>query len=145
MVKIAISELSSKVKSKGLRLTNQRRIILEELRKVASHPSADWIYRVVKRKIPHISFATVYRNLKVLKELGLILELNYGKEMSRFDGNPINHYHLVCKICNRIYDYEGKPTIGLEGKVSDELGFEVEGHRLEFYGVCKECKKERRR
>jgi Fe2+ or Zn2+ uptake regulation protein len=104
-----------------IRKTRQRDLILKTLRGTKSHPTADWIYEKVKKEIPNISLGTVYRNLSTLKEMGEILELNYGSKYSRFDGNPQNHYHFVCTECGRVFDVEGCPVDkGLDEKVSRE-------------------------
>jgi Fur family peroxide stress response transcriptional regulator len=134
-------ELTRKVRDKGLRMTKQRDIILEELRKVKSHPNADEIYHLVRYRIPNISFGTVYRNLRILKELGEILELDYGKNFSRFDGNPINHYHFACEECGRVFDVDMPVDSSLDETLSKKTGFHITYHRTEFYGICPECEK----
>lgn len=128
-----------KVKDKKHRMTKQRRIILEELKKVSSHPSADEIFHLVRMKIPNISFGTVYRNLRFLKKQGFLMELDYGKTFSRFDGNPQNHYHFKCIQCGKIFDVKEPVNRSLDRRISQEMGFQVSCHRLEFYGKCKEC------
>lgn len=127
------------VKKKKYRMTKQRRIILEELKKVSSHPSADEIFHLVRMKIPNISFGTVYRNLRILKKQGFLMELDYGKTFSRFDGNPQNHYHFKCIQCGKIFDVKEPVNRSLDRRISQEMGFQVSCHRLEFYGKCKEC------
>lgn len=122
------------------RMTKQRRRILEVIRKTKSHPTADWIYNQVREEMPNISLGTVYRNLGVLKEKGEILELNYGSSFSRYDGNPENHYHLTCTKCGRVFDLQIPMQTQLAREVMDKDGHKVQDHRLEFYGVCKECK-----
>lgn len=132
-------EFSAKVREHGLRMTRQRDIILEELRKVTSHPSADEIYTIVRKRLPNISFGTVYRNLKVLKELGEILELDYGKGFSRFDGNPVNHYHFACMKCGKVFDIDSPVDVNIDIEVSRKTGFQIDYHRMEFYGTCPSC------
>lgn len=121
------------------RMTKQRRIILEELKKISSHPGADDIFRLVRTKIPRISFGTVYRNLKVLKEQGLLLELDYSRGFSRFDANVQNHYHFRCLQCERVFDVEEPVRRDFEQRVAQKMGFQVSYHRLEFYGKCNNC------
>ncbi len=75
-------------KKRKKRMTKQRKIILDVLKNTTSHPTADWIYDQVREVLPNISLGTVYRNLKVLKEMGEIMELDFGSTYSRFDGNP---------------------------------------------------------
>ncbi|NWF78149.1 MAG: transcriptional repressor, partial [Chloroflexi bacterium] len=75
------------------RKTKQREAILRVLRNTTCHPTADWIYEEGRKDIPNISLGTVYRNLKLLREAGKILEIDLGGNFSRFDGNQDNHYH----------------------------------------------------
>ncbi len=121
------------------RMTKQRRVILDVLRDTKSHPTADWVYEQVRKQMPRISLGTVYRNLRVLKEKGDIVELNYGSTYSRFDGNTENHYHFVCQDCGRIDDVFVPLRDDIDKKVSKALGGEVIFHRLEFYGSCAAC------
>jgi Fur family peroxide stress response transcriptional regulator len=124
-----------------IRKTRQRDLILKTLRGTKSHPTADWIYEQVKKKMPNISLGTVYRNLGTLREMGEIMELNYGSKYSRFDGNPKNHYHFVCTVCGAVIDVENCPVDSkLDECVAEENDVEVFFHRAEFYGICSECK-----
>ncbi|HHW01849.1 MAG TPA: transcriptional repressor [Thermoanaerobacterales bacterium] len=133
---------STQEEKKGfVRKTRQRDLILKTLRSTKSHPTADWIYEKVKKEMPNISLGTVYRNLGTLKEMGEIMELNYGSKYSRFDGNPENHYHFVCTRCGKVMDIEGCCVHKeLDEIVARENGVKVFFHRTEFYGLCRECK-----
>ncbi len=119
-------------------MTKQKKLILQILRNTDTHPTADWIYEQAKKEIPDISLGTVYRNLKVLKDMGEILELNYGSTYSRYDGVSTNHYHFVCKQCGKIYDLDVGISISDEN-IEKLIGGYIEYHRLEFYGICKHC------
>jgi Fur family transcriptional regulator, peroxide stress response regulator len=121
------------------RMTRQRQIILEVLRSTKTHPTADWIYEQVRQTVPRISLGTVYRNLRVLKEMGDIQELNYGSTYSRFDGVADPHYHFVCKDCGSVLDVELPLITDYEAKVADYIGGQVDFHRMEFYGTCAGC------
>lgn len=124
---------------KSQRMTRQKRIIMEVLRSTRSHPTADWIYEQAKKQIPDLSLGTVYRNLNLLKGMGEIMELNYGSTYSRFDGNPENHYHFQCQECGKVYDLDLPLELKFDS-ISDLKGHEIKSHRLEFYGICAECK-----
>lgn len=124
------------------RMTKQRKKILEVLRSTTSHPTADWIYDQVKQEIPNISLGTVYRNLNVLKEMGKIMELNYASSHSHFDGNAEDHYHFTCLECDKICDVEEPIHSELNQNVEEKMGCSIDYHRLEFFGVCSECKAE---
>ncbi len=98
--------LNQEVRQHGYRMTRQRGIVLEELSKTKEHPKADEIYQMVRRRLPNISFGTVYRNLRLLQELGFVRELNFGKNFSRFDANASNHQHFTCKECGKVMDVD---------------------------------------
>lgn len=127
---------------KVTRMTKQKQLILDILRGTKSHPTADWVYEEARKAIPDISLGTVYRNLNVLKEKGQILELNYGSTYSRFDGNPVNHYHFVCEGCGSVYDVDLPVQEAVNRLVEEKEGFRVTSHRLEFYGRCDNCKQD---
>ncbi|UMZ74501.1 Fur family transcriptional regulator [Natranaerofaba carboxydovora] len=121
------------------RMTKQRKVILEVLKNTKCHPTADWIYDQVRQKLPNISLGTVYRNLKVLKEMGEIMELDYGSTYSRFDGNPENHYHFVCNSCDEVIDLDLPVEDNLNERAQEKNNIKVVNHRLEFYGFCEKC------
>ena len=125
---------------KKLRMTPQRSLILEELRRVRTHPSADEVYAMVRRRMPRISLGTVYRNLETLSELGEIQKLEAGGALKRFDGNPKNHYHIRCTCCGKVVDAPFDVMERLEERLDTPDGFLVFGHRLEFFGICAECR-----
>ena len=126
---------------KDMRLTNQRKVILEELKSVTTHPTADELYEMVRKRLPRISLGTVYRNLEVLSSCGLILKLETSGQQKRFDGDTSPHHHVRCVHCGRVGDvFKVTETPDLEGDY--ESDFTITGHRLEFQGVCPECRKE---
>lgn len=126
------------------RNTLQRSIILEELKKTKTHPSADHFFKIVRKRLPSISFGTVYRNLNFLKDQGQISELACGKYSCRYDGNIKEHYHFTCLKCKKIFDLDKPILNNLDEKVSKELRMSVKYHRLDFYGYCRECKTKER-
>jgi Fur family ferric uptake transcriptional regulator len=121
-------------------MTPQRRIILEELRKVHSHPTADKVYEMVLRRLPRISLGTVYRNLEILSECGIIQKLELSSRQKRFDSNTENHYHLRCICCGRVDDAPIKPLTSLEESLKRVSDYRIMGHQLEFVGLCPDCK-----
>ena len=124
------------------RMTRQRQIILEELRKVTSHPSADEVCQMVRKRLPHISLGTVYRNLEILCDCGMAQKLELAGSQRRFDGNVENHYHVRCVACGRVADLPASPIPISQNGLRGMTDFEIRGHRVEFFGVCPECKKE---
>ncbi len=124
-----------------MRKTKQREAILRILRCTTSHPSADWIYNEVRKEIPNISLATVYRNLKLLRELGEILEIHSGDAPSKFNGNPANHYHFRCERCGRVFDIGEPMDEKLNERIARKTGLKISHHWLEFRGLCKDCQR----
>ena len=123
------------------RMTRQRQIILEELRTVDSHPSADEVYEMVRKRLPRISLGTVYRNLEILSELGEIQKLELGGDLKRFDRKPNKHYHIRCMNCGRVDDAPIAPLNQVEDELYGTTVFTIIGHRLEFEGLCPRCSK----
>jgi len=129
-------------KEQNLRMTRQRKVILEELQRKKAHLSADEIYDIVRERLPRISLGTVYRNLDILSELGKIQKLELGGTIKRFDWNPNKHYHIRCLQCGRVDDAPLAPLTKLEDEIYGSTVYEIVGHRLEFIGLCPECSKQ---
>jgi Fur family transcriptional regulator, ferric uptake regulator len=123
----------------GRRLTNQRRIILEELVKLTCHPTADELHQLVRRRLPKISIATVYRNLEILSDEGLVLKMDVSGTQRRFDGTTTDHYHIRCMKCGRLDDVKMEPVRAIEETARESCGYEVVAHRVEFVGICPVC------
>ncbi len=123
------------------RMTSQRKVILEELRGVDTHPTADRIYEMVRRRLPRISLGTVYRNLETLADQGLIRKYESAGSQRRYDGDPSNHYHIRCLRCGRLDDAHVTPMRDVEQRLRDRTDYEIVGHRLEFVGVCPACRR----
>ena len=126
-------------KEKVLRNTQQRTIILEELRKRKDHPSADELFSIVKKRLPRISLGTVYRNLEILSNLGEIQELKLSGSLKRYDWNPNKHYHIRCVNCDRVDNAPIAPLNQIEDDLYQATVFEIIGHNLEFTGLCPDC------
>ncbi len=125
---------------KSRRNTRQREVILEELQRLTSHPTAVGLYQIVRRRLPKISLGTIYRNLELLAEMGTIQKLEFGAAEARFDGNLQQHDHVRCVHCGRVGDVHGAP-IDLSGIGGHDWGgYEILGHRLEFLGICPRCR-----
>ncbi|MFP4380768.1 MAG: Fur family transcriptional regulator [Candidatus Sumerlaeia bacterium] len=130
------------MKKQIFRMTQQRKIILEELRKVTSHPTAQEIFDIVKNRLPRISLGTVYRNLDVLTDQNLVLKLpTEGGLGNRFDANVHPHAHIACVYCHRVDDVPGTSLVAdrAEEKAAEETSYKVMSHSLEFQGICPEC------
>ena len=121
------------------RNTKQKETILKVLRGMSSHPTADLIYDEVRKVIPNISKGTVYRNLKVLVQVGQISELNLSGTVSRFEGRQGNHYHFRCENCGQVFDVDEPVDSALDRRVAGKTGFKILYHQLEFRGLCGDC------
>lgn len=124
---------------KQSRTTRQRTVILEELRSVQSHPTADELYTMTKARLPRISLGTVYRNLDLLVQQGEIACLEMASAQKRFDGNPQPHHHVRCTCCGKVVDVQCAVASPSPDAVQME-GFVVTGVRVEFEGVCEACR-----
>jgi Fur family transcriptional regulator, ferric uptake regulator len=122
------------------RNTKQRQVILEELCGLHTHPTAAGLYQIVLRRLPKISLGTVYRNLDLLARTGVIQKLQFGSEEARFDGNPGRHDHIRCVKCGKVDDIPGPPIDVARAMNNDSNGYSMLGHRVEFFGLCPECK-----
>jgi len=118
------------------RLTSQKKIILDYLKSVKTHPTAEVVYRAVKKQLPQISKGTVYRNLNNLKQRGKILEISH--DVARFDGDTLPHGHFFCECCGQIFDIfqNFKACRALKGK---RLPGKINHYQIYFYGTCKQC------
>jgi Fe2+ or Zn2+ uptake regulation protein len=127
------------LRARGLRLTEPRRLILEAVRATDAHPSASMVYRSVRRRLPRISLATVYRNLRRLAAEGFLLE-RAGVDGLRFDGNTERHDHFTCLSCRRVFDVARARGATTRRRLAARAGFEVLDQRVEFYGRCAACR-----
>jgi Fe2+ or Zn2+ uptake regulation protein/predicted transcriptional regulator len=125
---------------KKLRMTNQREIILQELCKCTSHPAADELHLRVRKKLPRISLATVYRNLEMLAEAGTIKKIEITGRQKRFDSELQPHNHIYCVQCHRVDNILLEPGVEVL-RPEDNRGYTITGCRIEFAGVCPACQK----
>jgi Fur family transcriptional regulator, ferric uptake regulator len=124
-----------------MRLTTQRQIILEELSKVKTHPTASELYDMVRKRLPRIGLGTVYRNLDLMAENGMILKLEVGGTQKRFDASTHTHYHIRCANCGRVDDMDTPVLENLVKKAAESSSYKVLGHHVEFTGICPACQK----
>lgn len=133
--------------SKIQRMTHQRRVILEVIQESGDHPTADEVYERVRKKLPHVSLGTVYRNLDVLATTGMISRIGPEFTQMHFDRDTTEHYHMTCIECGRIEDMPLETRDSTMEHLESALGhlnkYGVFGHRLEFFGLCEQCKLKR--
>ncbi len=124
--------------SQGPVRSRQGLIILEELRGTTSHPRGDELHAMVRRQLPQVSLATVYRNLDRLRQAGAALPIYCG-DFTRYDGNVAPHDHFLCRSCRRVWDFDagdGERRLPVAGGGGS---FQVDGFYTIFYGRCPEC------
>ena len=122
-------------------MTNQRELILKELKKSKKHLSADELYERVKKVMPRISLATVYRNLEILSEAGMIGKLEISGRQKRFDYDVTEHDHIYCIQCHRVDNIVIDRSLVDSGHAGMAEGYMVTGLRVEFAGICPSCRK----
>lgn len=127
---------------KKFRMTEQRRIIFDELKNTYEHPSASDVYEKVKQRMPHISLGTVYRNLEILSSRGIIRKLEMVSGQRRFDAGVHSHSHIRCISCGRVDDIPSDAHTSFGPVISDVIktsGYAEVGCKVNFYGTCPEC------
>ncbi|MGO5051186.1 Fur family transcriptional regulator [Lachnospiraceae bacterium LCP25S3_G4] len=137
------------LKKKGLKITNQRLLVLEVLENHRDkHMAVEDIYELVKVEHPEIGLATVYRTVQLLLELQLVDRINLDDGCVRYEiGRVIDgegkhhHHHLICKTCGKVQSFDDDLLEEIEAHIEETLGFHVLDHELKFYGQCKECRK----
>jgi Fur family transcriptional regulator, peroxide stress response regulator len=123
----------------GLRRSRQREVILKELKSVTSHPTASELHEMVRKELPSISLGTVYRNLELLSEKGMIQKLEISSDQARFDGNPTWHLHVHCSHCDKITDVHNPPPGATPVLPMEMEGHEILGLSIEYIGICLDC------
>jgi Fur family transcriptional regulator, peroxide stress response regulator len=133
------SSIINTFRNSGYRATPQRIAISRYILRNHEHPTAQNAYLEVKKMHPTVSLATIYTTIKILKETGLILELNLPQGQTRFDPNTEPHVHLLCLRCGGISDWVDPIMPKLIAKVSADANFTVIGSSLDLNGICESC------
>ena len=127
---------------KGLRMTEQRRVIARVLSDAADHPDAEELYRRASAIDPHISIATVYRTVKLFEDAGILERHDFRDGRSRYEEIPESHHdHLIDIQTGRVVEFRNEEIERIQCRIAEELGFELVDHRLELYGTPKSGKK----
>jgi Fur family ferric uptake transcriptional regulator len=129
---------------KNLRLTGQRRAIIETVFSTEQHFTAEQLLEWSRRRDKSVSRATVYRTLPLLTESGLVREVDFGKDQTVYDPNYAerpHHNHIVCQECGKIVEFESEQIEQIEDEISRRLGFRVKAHRLQITASCDEFRR----
>jgi Fe2+ or Zn2+ uptake regulation protein len=122
------------------RNTIQKQLVLDVVKQSCSHPAAEEVYDLIRKKYPDISMATVYRNLNQLSEEGLIRKIQVPDSADRFDKTLSAHYHIYCSVCLCFTDVNMDYLDNIDKNVRDATGYDITGHDIVFKGVCPKCK-----
>ena len=129
-----------RMRASGKRVTPQRMAILRVLAGSEGHPSVEQVHAAIRPEFPTTSLATVYKTIRMLGELGEIMELEFSGLGNRYDGaRPYPHPHVICRTCGAIRDSDDREWRELARKIARETGYAISGHRLDFFGLCPRC------
>lgn len=136
---ITIEDMLRKMSEGGLRVTEQRKSLAQMFVEAKGYLAPKDVYEWMKAKYPGVSFDTVYRNLRILSEMGVLEQFYFLEGGLKFKANcqHHHHHHLICTQCEKTFSIHYCPMEHLDGKPD---GFEINGHRFEIYGTCKECR-----
>lgn len=129
-------------KQEAMKYSRQRELILKTLKENPVHPTADFIYELLRKELSSISLATVYRNLNQLAENGIIKKVPGLDGSIHFDHSIHPHYHFICTKCNKVYDVPYDVAPNPAEKLYERTGLTAESCDLSFKGICKDCRKD---
>jgi len=121
------------------KFSRQRELIYNQVKDYPVHPTAEEVYTVLKKDHPTLSMGTVYRNLNLLSEMGMLRKIHIDNSPERFDARTDSHCHLLCVQCGRVFDIEGVLPEGIENRVFERHGHLVTETALNFKGICRNC------
>ena len=137
-----IDQMLSKLRDHDFRITPQRLAVLKVLAASEGHPTVERIYETVRAEFPTTSIATIYKTVNLLKQINEVLELGFADGSNRYDGNkPYPHPHVICTQCKTIIDPNLSSLKDLAQEIVEETGLQILTHRVDFFGICRECQK----
>lgn len=137
-----LEDLKVVLKSKGMKFTEQRAIILEILLNIDAHLNAEEVLDIVKEKYPNqkIGIATIYRTLNFLEEVDLISSISFGKDGKKYEGNNDTHHdHIICTQCDNIVEFLDETIEKKQEEVALDNGFKITSHTMQIFGICSKC------
>ncbi len=131
-----IDTIEERCEAKGLRMTDQRRVIAQVLEAADDHPDVEELYARAAARDPHISIATVYRTVKLFEESGILDRLEFGDGRARYeDAERDHHDHLIDMNSGEVIEFVDAEIEALQERIAEKLGYRLKGHKLELYGV----------
>ena len=137
---MAIQKKAPGATARRANLTKQREVVLQVVSEAEHHPTAANVFEQARKRLPTISYATVYNSLRYLKEAGLILEITFGNAASRYDGETSRHDHAVCSRCGALADFDLAETVELMRAAARRTRFKPETIHLTLVGLCPDCR-----
>jgi Fur family ferric uptake transcriptional regulator len=132
------------LRAQRLKSTAQRDTIVKAFLNSQRHISVEELYNEVRRRNPHIGYATVYRTMKLLTESGVAAERHFRDGEARYEiAEKRHHDHFICESCGKIVEFEEPRIETLQEDIAKRLGFQFTGHKMELYGVCRDCRRAR--
>lgn len=122
-----------------LKASLQRQVVREILERSDGHPTAQMVFEKARKRMPAISLATVYRNLRLLVKQGVLIESKIGNKPSRFETRKERHYHVCCVRCGSLEDLALPYQTALDRRVEQMARYQLREHRMEFFGICPRC------
>ena len=138
-IEAQVEQFRQQCRDAGMSLTHQREVIFRALMEMEGHPSPEAIYGRVKRQIPAISLATVYKNLKTFLDTGLAREVSLHHGALRLETNSHPHHHFVCIRCKEIFDIDEDRLAPVQLRQDLPEGFRLQRYSVEFQGLCRRC------
>ena len=124
----------------GIAATHPRRVVWDVVAGHLGHPTPEEVYEKVRQQVPSVSLATVYKNLKLFEEFGLIREVGQpGAKSARYDANLEEHQHLICTGCGRMMDVLVDGLEGIHVPETQSMGFVIQSSKIYFEGLCQDC------
>jgi Fur family ferric uptake transcriptional regulator len=140
-IKKDLSYILNSLKEKGIKLTSQRKIILDIFLKLGGHVSVEEIFHEIRKRKKNIGLATIYRTFSLLKNVGLVSQREFGDGISRFEVVSSHHDHLICQKCGKVIEFKDERIEEIQEEVAKKFGFILISHRHELIGICPDCKK----
>ena len=139
-------ELESYMAKRGLRSTEQRRLIIDTFFECTDHVTIDQLLERVRSIDPRVGYATVYRTIKLLVDGGIVSERRFGDHHTRYElaDEDAHHDHLICLECGTITEFEEPAIESLQEQVATRYGFQVRHHKHELYGICSDCQEKQK-
>lgn len=137
---MAVQKKTPGIVNQKTNLTRQREVVLQVVNEVEHHPTAADVFEQAKKRLPTISYATVYNSLRYLKDAGLIMEITFGNAASRYDSQTGRHDHAVCKRCGKLVDFDLAETVELMRVAARRTRFKPDTIHLTLVGLCPDCR-----